>query len=148
MLQRLIAYFTRYRIPTGTYCHPKLGIFEFVKGVGWRRFLDIDGEGVEVILGSNGELPNSTMLECLECWISNLGNRRSEINDYIELECRSWPPHDLGPEADRLILSSVELLWPEKPWSCMIYLALPEDDERQFHISFDGVVPTAFAYDH
>jgi hypothetical protein len=148
MLQRLFAYFTRRRLPVEAYCHPELGGFEFVTGVGWRKFLDIDSQSVEVFLGSDGDPPNATMLECLEYWIKSWGNRRPEINDYMEHECRSWPPHDTGPQVERLSLCSIEILWPEKPWLCMIYLTLSDDDERQFHLTFDGLDPTGFAYDH
>lgn len=147
MLKRLLTYFTRPKLPDIPFHHPELGTFDFVPGVGWGKTIDVDGRHVQLYLGSDGEIPNQSMLECLGYWVSNWLTRLPEFNDYIDQECRSWPPHDIGPEANRLSLSSIEILWPEKPWSCMIYLT-SDDDERQFHLTFDGCVPTGFAYDH
>jgi hypothetical protein len=148
MLKRLLSYFASAKLPEVPYHHPELGTFDFTAGVGWGKTIDIDGRHVQVYLGSNGQMPSQPMLDCLGYWISNWMTRRPEFNEYIDQECRSWPPHDIGPEANRLSLSSIEILWPEQPWSCMIYLNLPGDDERQFHLTFDERVPIGFAYDH
>lgn len=148
MLKRLLTYFASPKRPAVPFHHPELGTFEFTAGVGWGKTIDIDSRPVQLYLGSDGEMPSQAMLDCLGYWINNWMTRRPEFNEYIDHECQSWPPHDIGPKANRLLLSSIEILWPEKPWSCMIYLNLPGDDERQFHLTFDGRVPTGFAYDH
>lgn len=148
MLKRLLAYFARPRRLVVPYIHPELGRFDFVPEIGWEKNIDFDGRRIDLYLGSKGEIPNQSMLDCLQYWIDNWAKRRLEINAYITLQGQSWFPHDTPPVADELLLSSIEILWPETPWTCMIYLDLPGDDERLFHITFNGHVPTGFAYDH
>ncbi len=145
---RLFAYFALPKIAAAPFNHPELGAFDLVPEVGWEKSIDLDGRRMQLKLGSNGELPNQGMLDCLRYWIDNWVTRRAEINEYITQEGRSWFPHDTAPEASQLLLSSIEILWPENPWTCMVYLDLSEDDERHFHITFNGHVPVGFAYDH
>ncbi len=145
--RRLFENFMRPKISVAPFHHPVLGAFDFVQDVGWEKSIELDGRRVELNLGSNGEMPNQSMLDCLQYWIGNWVTRRSEINEYMMQEGRSWYPHDTTPDASQLLLDSIEILWPEKPWTCMVYLELP-DDERHFHVTFDGRVPIGFAYDH
>lgn len=114
MLKRLLAYFARPTLPDVLYDHPELGTFDFIPEVGWGKSIDVDGHRIQLYLGSNGEMPSQSMLDCLHYWIGNWVTRRSEINEYITQQCRSWLPHDTGPGANRLFLSSIEILWPEK----------------------------------
>ncbi len=148
MLTRLLKYFSRSSRPEILFDHSELGSFEFLQEVGWGKLIDFDGHRIQVHLGSNGEIPNQSVLDCLQYWLDNWATRRSEINEYITQQGRSWLPHDTPPEASELVLSSIAILWPETPWACMIYLDLPGDDERQFHVTFKGHEPTGFAYDH
>ena len=148
MLERLRALFLRTKPPAFSFSHPELGEFEFIPGLGWGKLTDIDGCQVQLYLGSDGEVPSQSMLDCLDYWINNWASRRVEIDDFITREVQSWPPDDWGPCANRLILSSIEVLWSEKPWTCMIYLNSPDDDERDFHLTFEGQIPIEFAYDH
>jgi len=148
MLTRFLAYFARSKLPDASFDHPDLGSFDFVPEIGWGKSIDFDGHPIQIYLGSNGEIPNQSMLDCLRYWIDNWVKRRPGINEYIARKGRSWIPHDTPPEANELFLNSIEILWPENPWTCMIYFVLREDDERRFHVTFNGYVPTGFAYDH
>jgi hypothetical protein len=147
MLKRLLAYFYSARQPDAPYHHPVLGSFEVVPDIGWGKTVQIDGRTVKLHLGSNGELPKQEMLDCMQYWIDNWTSRRTEINSYINKECKEWLLYATAPSADQLLLSSIDVLWPDHPWSCIMYLDLPGDEYRLFHISFDGHSPTGFAFD-
>ncbi len=145
--RRLFAFFARPKIAVAAFNHRELGAFDFVQDVGWEKSIDFDGRRIVINLGSNGEEPNQSTLDCLQYWIENWVARRSEMNEYMTQQSRSWYPHDSAPDASQLFLTSIEILWPEKPWTCMVYLELL-DDERYFHLTFDGHVPVGFAFDH
>ena len=147
MFKRLLSYFNAPRLPDAPYHHPVLGKFDVVPDIGWGTTMQLAGNTVKLHLGSDGDLPKQEMLNCLQYWIDNWTKRRSEINAYITEECKNWLLYDTAPAADQLLLSSIDVLWPDHPWSCMMYLDLPGDEFRLFHISFDGHNPTGFAYD-
>ena len=71
MLKRLFAYFARPKIPDVTFDHPELGAFDLEQDVGWEKSIDFDGRRIQLNLGSNGEVPNQSMLDCLQYWIDN-----------------------------------------------------------------------------
>jgi hypothetical protein len=148
MLDRFRALFVRTKPPALSFVHPKLGDFKYIPGHGWRKVVKIEGCQFMLYLGSDGEVPSSSMLDCLDYRMSNWHKRRREIDEYITTEVQLWPSDELLPQAHRLLLSSIEILWREKPWTCMIYLKSSDDDERDFHLTFEGQFPIGFAYDH
>jgi hypothetical protein len=147
MLKRFANLFRRKPIPTAPLLDNDLGEFLFVRDIGWHKKVMLETRLVDLYLGSDGENPSSVMLETAKYWVANWESRRNELNQYMESELGTWPDEELRFDPHELKIHSIEILWTDRPTTCMIYFELNDDDFRQFHLTFDGLLPTGFAYD-
>lgn len=133
--------------PQYPYVHPSLGSFDFDAELGWKRVCAMDGRDVEVVIGSDGEMPSEEMATAVESWVLNWPKRRQEVHEYIGKELSAWRPEWHPTSADRLALSSINVLWPDSPDTVMLYFIDPEDDIRLWHATYRGREPLGFAFD-
>jgi hypothetical protein len=147
MLKRFANLFRRKPIPTAPLLDNDLGEFLFVRDIGWHKKVMLETRLVDLYLGSDGENPSTVMLDTAKYWVANWESRRNELNQYMESELGTWPDEELRFDPHELKIHSIEILWTDRPTTCMIYFDLNDDDFRQFHLTFDGLSPTGFAYD-
>ncbi len=147
MFDRLIKLFRRRPIPSEPFVDPILGEFHFVRDIGWSRKISLGGGAIDLNLGSDGELPSNQMLNTAIYWIDHWELRWPQLKEFIRTDLKSWPTEEILPDPEKLSIRSIDVLWTLHPEACMIYLELPDDDFRQFHLTFLGEEPTGFAYD-
>jgi hypothetical protein len=147
MLDRLAQFFRRRAVPTEPFIDDDLGEFLFVRDIGWQKKVMLEGRLVNLYLGSDGKNPSDEMRDTAKYWIANWESRRHELNQYMESAIRTWPEEELLFALQELKIQSIEILWTDAPTTCMIYFDLNDEDYRQFHLTFDGLTPTGFAYD-
>ncbi|MFM8397224.1 MAG: hypothetical protein ACKOAH_05280 [Pirellula sp.] len=70
-----------------------------------------------------------------------------DVGDQGRSALRTWPEEELRFAPQELKIQSIYILWKDNPTACVIYFDLNDEDYRQFHMTFDGLTPTAFTYD-
>jgi len=149
MFQKIRSLFkTRPRLPAAPFVDPVLGAFEFDSDLGWKKRLDFGETEAELVIGSDGEIPSDDLIRTARLWVQRWRSEKPRILDYIRNELRQWTFEPNLPDPDRFTLQSVHVLWPHEPNACMIYLDYPGDEDRSWHVTFDGTTPRGFAYDH
>ena len=133
--------------PQRQYVHPALGKFDFESDLGWKRNYLIDGRNVEIVLGSDGEIPTADMTNTAADWARHWGDRRADVIQYIAEELSTWHQDWSPTVANRLKLSSIHVLWPESPTTAMLYFDAPDDNVRSWHVTYFGREPKGFAFD-
>lgn len=134
-------------LPRRPYVHPLLGAFEFDSDLGWRRNFRLDGRDVDVVIGSDGDAPSEDMVNTAADWVSHWAVLRESVIDYADKELSTWKPEWHPTVANRLELSSINVLWPDSPTTTMLYFDDPQDDTRSWYATFEGRKPTGFAFD-
>jgi hypothetical protein len=147
MLDRLAKFFRRRAVPVEPFIDEVLGDFLFVRDIGWQKKVLLEGRLVNLHLGSCGENPSDEMRDTAKYWVNNWESRRHELNQYMESALRTWPEEELRFAPQELKIQSIYILWKDNPTACVIYFDLNDEDYRQFHMTFDGLTPTAFTYD-
>lgn len=147
MFGRIKQLFRQSEPPAYPYIHPSLGAFAFERGTGWKRVCPIEGRRVEVVIGSDGELPSQQMADTARDWVENWEVLRPFVVDYIEREVSSWQPNWHPPSTARLLLSSINVLWTDLPTTAMLYFDDPEDNIRCWHATYRGREPQGLAFD-
>ncbi len=146
MFRYLAHLFRRKALPTEPFIDSELGEFLFIKGIGWRKKVLLEGRFVNIYLGSDGENPSDEMRDTAKYWISNWESRRDELNQFMESELKTWPDEERRFAPQELKIRSIEILWADAT-TCMIYFDMNGMCHPQFHLTFNGVTPVGFAYD-
>lgn len=133
--------------PIVPFVDPVLGEFAFDDDLGWKTRLIFGDTEAELVLGSDGEKPPDEMLQTARMWLSNWHLEKPRILDYIRKELRQWTVEPDLPDPDRFVLQSINVLWPDEPNTCMIYLDYPGDEIRLWHVTLNRTTPRGFAYD-
>lgn len=147
MWTRIIQLFRASKVPRRSYIHPALGTFEFHVGVGWKRYCRVDGHDVEVAIGSDGEMPSADMASTVTDWALHWADLRQAVVEYIDRELSTWNQEWHPTVANRLVLSSIQVPWPDSPTTTMLYFDDPDDDSRSWHVTYEGGEPKGFAFD-
>jgi|GEM_PF-1204259 len=126
---------------------PVLGEFAFDADLGWKKRVHIGDTEIEVVIGSDGEIPSDEMVRIARMWVQNWTSEKPRLLDYIRNELAGWKVEPGIPDPDRFTLDSINVLWPDHPNTCMIYLNCPGDEYRGWHITLDDRTPRGFAYD-
>ena len=124
-----------------------LGQFEFDRDLGWKRRVILGGSDVEVVLGSNGDVPSDEMLQTARSWVAAWPLEHPKILKYIHAEIQKWPNELNPPVPEKLEVESINILWRDKPTACMIYFKYPGDSIRLWHLTLYGFEPHGFAFD-
>ncbi|TWT75774.1 hypothetical protein CA13_65540 [Planctomycetes bacterium CA13] len=147
MWKRIKLFFAAQELQRRPFVHPTLGTFEFDVDLGWKRNCRLDGHDVDVVIGSDGETPSTDMANTAADWVSHWDILRESVIDYAEKELSTWKPEWHPTVANRLVLSSINILWPNAPTTIMLYFDDPHDDIRSWHATFEGREPKGFAFD-
>ena len=148
MFQKLKALFRNTpRQPIEPFVDPVLGEFAFDNDLGWKKRIDVGETQAELVIGSDGEIPSDEMTQTARLWVANWCSEKPRLLEYIRNELAGWTFEPDIPDPLRFTLESINVLWPDQPNTCMIYLVYPEDEFRAWHITLDGTTPRGFAYD-
>ena len=147
MWARIKQLFAAPKPPQRPYVHPSLGTFDFDTDLGWKRVYNVDGRTVEIVIGSDGEIPSTEMANTAEDWALHWDELRPSVLKFIDDELSTWQPDWFPTSANRLSLSSINVLWPDSPMTTMLYFEDPEDDIRCWHATYCGREPQGFAFD-
>lgn len=139
--------FHKEEAPKSPFVDAVLGQFEFERDLGWKKQAILGGHLAELVLGSDGEPPSSEMLQMARSWVEQWHSRHPKIVEYIRTQLQDWSHEPDLPVPERLEVESINLLWEDKPTTCMIYFHSPGDDIRAWHVTFEGFEPRGFAYD-
>lgn len=135
------------REPIASLNDPVLGEFAFDKELGWKKCVHVGDSEAEVVIGSDGELPSDEMIRIARMWVANWTAEKPRLVQYIRKELAGWTFEPDIPDPDRFTLESINVLWPDHPNTCMIFLSFPGDEDRAWHITLEGMKPQGFAYD-
>ena len=147
MWTRIKRLFAAQEFPQRPYVHPSLGTFDFDVGLGWKTTYRIDGRDVDVVIGSDGESPSTQMANTAADWALHWAELRQAVLEYIGKELSTWKSEWYPTEANRLVLSSINVLWPDSPTTTMLYFDDPDDEIRLWHATYEGREPKGFAFD-
>ena len=148
MFQKLKSLFrSTPREPIVPFVDPVLGEFAFDNDLGWKKRVHIGDTEAEVVIGSDGEIPSDEMIQIARMLVANWSSEKPRLVEYIRNELAGWTFEPDIPDAARFTLESINVLWPDYPNTCMIYLNYPGDEYRAWHITLDYTTPRGFAYD-
>ncbi|MEX2168877.1 MAG: hypothetical protein WD851_06180 [Pirellulales bacterium] len=135
------------RQPIVPFVDQVLGEFTFDNELGWKKRIDVGDTEAELVIGSDGETPSDEMVRTARTWVANWCSEKPRLIEYIRNELLGWKFEPDPPNPIRFTLQSINVLWPDQPSTCMIYLDYPGDESRAWHITLDGTTPRGFAYD-
>lgn len=133
--------------PIVPFVDPVLGEFAFDNDLGWKKRIDVGETEAELVIGSDGEIPSEEMVRTARWWVSNWCSEKPRLIEYIRHELCGWTFEPDIPDPVRFTLESINILWSDKPNTCMLYLEYPGDEYRAWHITLDDTRPCGFAYD-
>lgn len=146
MFSLLSKLFPRSDAPKAPFVHQTLGKFAFSRGL-WSNRILLGGRDTELTFGSDGEPPSEAMLQTAKSWIDGWSQQSPKIIEYIQSELRNWSDEPALLAAEKFEVTSINILWPDKPTTIMIYFHYPGDDFREWHATYHGFEPNGFAYD-
>jgi hypothetical protein len=98
-------------------------------------------------LGSDGEDPSDEMLQTVKSWIEAWPVHAPKIIEYFRCKLHGCSGKPNMPVPEKFEVESINILWKDKPKTCMIYFHYPGDEYRLWHVTFERFEPRGLAYD-